>query len=353
MILKLLREEQPAHIAVVFDAPGKTFRDEIYAEYKATRPPMPDDLRAQVQPILDAVEAMGLPLLQVEGVEADDVIGTLCAQAEQDGLDVLVSTGDKDLAQLVNDKVTLVNTMNDRGWTATRSRRSSTSIPEQIVDYLALVGDSSDNIPGVPKVGAKTAAKWLNLYDSADGIVEHAEDIKGKVGESLRDNVEQLRLSRDARDDPHGCRTRRRHRRSRSQRRPIPTRCANSTATTNCARCCVNSTRPTTTPSSAPTPRTDRRRLRNRADLESLRALAQEDRQSAELTAFDTETNSLDYMKAEIVGLSLRGRQRRGLLRAGGARLPRGTGPAAARRGTRETEALARGRRARRKSATT
>ena len=196
MILKLLREEQPSHVAVVFDAPGKTFRDDIYAEYKATRPPMPDDLRSQVQPILDAVEAMGLPLLRIPGVEADDVIGTLCAHAEKQGLRVLVSTGDKDLAQLVTDNVTLINTMND-----TRTDRDGVKAkfdvwPEQIIDYLALVGDSSDNIPGVPKVGPKTAAKWLNEYGTAEDLVEHGEEIKGKIGESLRDNVDSLRLSK-------------------------------------------------------------------------------------------------------------------------------------------------------------
>jgi DNA polymerase-1 len=154
MILKLVREEQPAHIAVVFDAPGKTFRDDIYDEYKATRPPMPDDLRSQVQPILDAVEAMGLPLLRVTGVEADDVIGTLCKQAEEKGLSVLVSTGDKDLAQLVTDKVTLINTMDDSRMDREAVKAKFDVWPEQIVDYLSLVGDSSDNIPGVPKVGA-------------------------------------------------------------------------------------------------------------------------------------------------------------------------------------------------------
>ncbi len=197
MILKLVREEQPARIAVVFDAPGKTFRDDLYAEYKATRPPMPDDLRAQVAPILDAVRAMGLPLLQVDGVEADDVIGTLCAEAAKRDLDVLVSTGDKDLAQLVTDRVTLINTMDDSRLDRDGVKTKFDVWPEQFVDYLALVGDSSDNIPGVPKVGPKTAARWLNEYDSADGIVEHGEEIKGKIGESLRDNVDSLRLSRE------------------------------------------------------------------------------------------------------------------------------------------------------------
>ena len=197
MINKLVREQPDAHVAVVFDAPGKTFRDDIYADYKATRPPMPDDLRSQVQPILDTVQAMGLPLLQIKGVEADDVIGTLCRQAAAAGQNVLVSTGDKDMAQLVNDKVTLVNTMNESLMDRDGVKAKFDVWPEQIIDYLALVGDTSDNIPGVPKVGAKTAAKWLNLYDTADNIIDKADEIAGKVGESLRASIEQLRLSRD------------------------------------------------------------------------------------------------------------------------------------------------------------
>ena len=197
MINKLVREEPAERIAVIFDAPGKTFRDELYAEYKANRPPMPDELRAQVEPLIDAVKAMGLPLLRIEGVEADDVIGTLCQQGAESGLRVLVSTGDKDMAQLVNEHVTLVNTMTETVLDREGVKAKFEVYPEQIIDYLALVGDSSDNIPGVPRVGAKTAAKWLNEYTSADDIVAHAEDIKGKVGESLRDNIEQLRLSQE------------------------------------------------------------------------------------------------------------------------------------------------------------
>jgi len=195
MINKFARDEPAAHIAVVFDAPGKTFRDDMYADYKANRPPMPDDLRPQVQPLIDAVRAMGLPLLQIEGVEADDVIGTLCRQGTDKALHVLVSTGDKVMAQLVNDNVTLVNTMSGQVLDRDGVKLKFDVYPEQIIDYLALVGDSSDNIPGVPRVGAKTAAKWLNEYPSADAIVESADEIKGKVGESLRDNVKQLRLS--------------------------------------------------------------------------------------------------------------------------------------------------------------
>ncbi len=197
MINKLRREQPTALMGIVFDAPGKTFRDDLYAEYKATRPPMPDELRAQVEPLLQAITAMGLPLLQIDGVEADDVIGTLCHAAAGKKLKVLVSTGDKDLAQLVNDNVTLVNTMNDTVLDRDGVKAKFDVLPEQIIDFLALVGDTSDNIPGVPKVGAKTAAKWLNQYESADGIVDHADEITGKVGESLRENIESLRLSRE------------------------------------------------------------------------------------------------------------------------------------------------------------
>lgn len=196
MLQKLCKEESPELIAVVFDAPGKTFRDALFESYKAQRSPMPDDLRAQLQPLLDCVEAMGLPILRVEGVEADDVIGTLAKRAAQDGVDVLISTGDKDMAQLVTERITLVNTM-----TGSRLDRAGVKTkfdvwPEQIVDYLALVGDTSDNIPGVAKVGPKTAAKWLNEYSTLDNLVANAHAIAGKVGESLRASLDTLELSR-------------------------------------------------------------------------------------------------------------------------------------------------------------
>lgn len=197
MITKLMGEEGTEHFAIVFDAPGKTFRDDIYPKYKANRDAMPEDLRAQIDPLLDTIPAMGLPLLRVEGVEADDVIGTLCRQAANAGMDVLVSTSDKDMAQLVNDKVTLVNTMTGSILDRDGVKEKFDVYPEQIIDWLALVGDASDNIPGVPKVGAKTAAKWLNEYGTAENIIEKAGEIKGKVGESLRDNIDQLKLSRE------------------------------------------------------------------------------------------------------------------------------------------------------------
>ncbi|HKY00061.1 MAG TPA: 5'-3' exonuclease H3TH domain-containing protein, partial [Steroidobacteraceae bacterium] len=174
MLNKLLREEEPELIAVVLDAPGKTFRDELFEAYKAHRPPMPDDLRAQIAPLVEAIPALGLPMLRIEGVEADDVIGTLADRACAAGFEVVISTGDKDMAQLVNDRITLVNTMFDTRLDRAGVKAKFDVLPEQIVDYLALVGDSSDNIPGVPKVGPKTAAKWLAEYGSVDGLVAHA-----------------------------------------------------------------------------------------------------------------------------------------------------------------------------------
>ncbi len=197
MINKLVREQPGACVAVVFDAPGKTFRDEIFAAYKASRPAMPDELRAQIEPILAGIKSLGLPLIRIDGVEADDVIGTLCREVTASGRRVLISTGDKDLAQLVGENVTLVNTMTDTVLDRDGVKAKFDVWPEQIVDYLALVGDTSDNIPGVPKVGPKTAAKWLGEWDNIDRLLEHAPEIKGKVGESLRENLGQLRLSRE------------------------------------------------------------------------------------------------------------------------------------------------------------
>jgi DNA polymerase-1 len=196
MLNKLLKDEDPELIAIVMDAPGRTFRDELFEEYKAHRPPMPDDLRSQTEPLLEAITALGLPLLRMTGVEADDVIGTLAERAAREGFEVVISTGDKDMAQLVNDRITLVNTMFDTKLDRAGVKTKFDVMPEQIVDYLALVGDTSDNIPGVPKVGPKTAAKWLNEHGSVDALVAHAADIAGKVGESLRENLHTLELSR-------------------------------------------------------------------------------------------------------------------------------------------------------------
>lgn len=197
MLRRLQREIAPQRIAVVFDAPGRTFRDDIYDQYKANRDATPEDLSAQFPKIVELVEAMGLPLISVEGVEADDVIGTLAKIASADDSDVLIVTSDKDLAQLVDSRVSLLDTMKNRRMNIAGVEEKFGVPPERIVDYLALIGDTSDNIPGVPLVGPKTAAKWLTQYGSLDGIVEHAEEIKGKAGENLRAHLEQLPMSHD------------------------------------------------------------------------------------------------------------------------------------------------------------
>lgn len=196
MLLKFVKDYQPQCIAVVFDASGKTFRDELFAQYKANRPPMPDDLRSQIKPLLEMIQAQGLPILRIEGVEADDVIGTLACRASKAGKTVLISTGDKDMAQLVNGSITLINTMSNSVLDRNGVKTKFDVFPEQIIDYLALVGDSSDNIPGIEKVGPKTAAKWLNQYQTLDNLVAHAAEISGKVGENLRAGLQTLELSK-------------------------------------------------------------------------------------------------------------------------------------------------------------
>lgn len=195
MIRKLMNEYPDSHLAVVFDAKGKTFRNEIYPEYKANRPSMPDELRSQIAPIHEIVKHMGIPLLIVDGVEADDVIGTLARQATDAKMNVLVSTGDKDMAQLVNEHITLINTMTDSVMDIDGVVDKFGVRPDQIIDYLALVGDTSDNIPGVPKCGPKTAVKWLAAYESLQGVMDSADEVKGKVGEYLRESIAFLPMS--------------------------------------------------------------------------------------------------------------------------------------------------------------
>ena len=195
MIRKLIAEYPDSHIAVVFDAKGKSFRNEIYKDYKANRPPMPDELRSQIEPIHNIIRLMGLPILVVDHVEADDVIGTLATQATAKKMDVLVSTGDKDMAQLVTPHVTLINTMTDTLMDGPGVEEKFGVRADQIIDYLALVGDTSDNIPGVPKCGPKTAVKWLQAFESLNGVMANAESVKGKVGEYLRESLEFLPMS--------------------------------------------------------------------------------------------------------------------------------------------------------------
>ena len=196
MIKKLLEDEAATNFIVVFDAPGKTFRTDLYKEYKATRPPMPDDLKPQIEPIHEIIKAMGLPLVMISNVEADDVIGTLSKKASNKNLPVVVSTGDKDMAQLVNKNITLINTMNHQRLDRDGVKKKFGVYPEQIIDYLALIGDKSDNVPGIPGVGAKTATKWLNEYNTLEKIIEKSNLITGKIGEKLRANIDQLPLSK-------------------------------------------------------------------------------------------------------------------------------------------------------------
>ncbi len=196
MLKSLIKECQPIHIAMVMDAKGKTFRHEMYPEYKANRPPMPDDLRVQLEYLLRIIPALGLPLVSISGVEADDVIGTLSVQAVKDGYHVMIVSSDKDLAQLVNDKVVMVDTMSKTKLDIQGVINKFGIPPDKIVEYLTLMGDSSDNIPGVPKVGPKTAVKWLTEFGSLQKVVENAEQVSGKIGESLRAHLDQLEMSR-------------------------------------------------------------------------------------------------------------------------------------------------------------
>ena len=208
MLNRIMQDQQPDLIAVVMDAPGKTFRDELYTEYKANRPPMPDDLRAQIEPLLTAIQAMGLPLLQIPGVEADDVLGTLAIRAANEGIQTVIATGDKDMAQLVNEHITLLDTM-PRGPSRKPRPMDAAGVvekfevrPDQIIDYLALVGYSSDNIPGVPKVGPKTAVGLLAEFDGIDDILADLDKVaalpirgaKG-VAERIGENKDILGLS--------------------------------------------------------------------------------------------------------------------------------------------------------------
>ena len=196
MLKRLVDDYQPERLGVVFDPKGKTIRNDWYPEYKANRPSMPDELRDQIKPLHEIVQALGFPLIVVDGYEADDVIGTLARRAADEDLDVVISTGDKDLAQLVTDKITLINTMDNSVLDEQGVVNKFGVKPDQIIDYLTLIGDKVDNIPGVPKVGPKTAVKWLSEFDTLDNVLANADQIKGKVGENLREAKEDLPLSK-------------------------------------------------------------------------------------------------------------------------------------------------------------
>ncbi len=314
MLGKLVKETDPARVAVVFDAPGKTFRDELFAEYKAQRPPMPDELRSQVQPLIEAVEALGLPMLRIEGVEADDVIGTLARRAAAADMNVVISTGDKDMSQLVGPKISLVNTMTGTWLDRDGVKTKFDVYPEQIIDYLALVGDSSDNIPGVPKVGPKTAAKWLNQYGSLDEIIAHQQDIAGKVGESLREHVAQLELSRKLAtidcelELPVGPADLRRQDPDVARLRDLYTRLELRSLLRQLSGEALAEPSGVAVPAaSAPAVQAQAQAERDYETVLDEKQLEHwlEQLQQAEAFSFDTETTSLDYMQAAIVGVSV------------------------------------------------
>jgi DNA polymerase-1 len=327
MLLKFVKDVSPRRMAVVFDARGKTFRDDIFSEYKANRPPMPNDLRSQVEPLLAILRAQGLPVLRVEGVEADDVIGTLACRAARAGQQVLISTGDKDMAQLVDASITLINTMSNSVLDRAGVKAKFDVYPEQIVDYLALVGDSSDNIPGIEKVGPKTAAKLLNQYGTLDELIAHVAEIPGKVGENLRAGLATLELSRKlatihtdcdlpvtpaelAPAEPDSAALRELY--TRYELRTLLRQLDAAQPSASAAPSASGATASPGAPAAGaaapnqvvPTALSAvERRYETITEwselerwIESLRA--------APLFAFDTATTSLDYMKAEIVGVS-------------------------------------------------
>ena len=323
MLSKFLKECQPKRLALVFDAPGRTFRDELFAEYKAQRPPMPADLRAQIEPLLAALAAQGLPLLRVEGVEADDVIGTLARRSARDGLRVLISTIDKDMAQLVDESITIVNTMSGTVLDRAGVKAKFDVFPEQIVDYLALVGDSADNIPGIDKVGAKTAARLLAEYGTLENLRAHVGEVSGKVGENLRAGLATLELSRRlatldtdvelpvkaddlVRSPPDLARLRELY--TRYELRSLLRQLDETGAAADDPGRTHAPEAQSSSPSAVSHPPADPSRpprhydtVLTRADLgrwlDKLR--------TAELIAFDTETTGLDYMRAGVVGVSV------------------------------------------------
>ncbi|MFZ0869505.1 MAG: DNA polymerase I, partial [Rhodanobacter sp.] len=327
-MLRSTLKSRPDYLAFVADAPGGTFRDALYDQYKANRPPMPDDLRTQVQPMLAIVGALGFPILCVPGVEADDVIGTLAMQAQALGIEVLISTGDKDLAQLVSPQITLINTMSNTVMDSAGVMDKFGVRPEQIIDFLALTGDTVDNVPGVPKCGPKTAAKWLGEYATLDGVIANADKIGGKIGESLRAALPQLPLSRELvtikTDVPleFAPTDLAQREADTAQLRELYTRYDFKAALKELDSAAVGA-HPVREPATdETTPHTDRAQgalLQASAPDAALSAPGiyelvttqpqldawLEKLRGAELIAFDTETTSIDAMRAEIVGVSL------------------------------------------------
>ena len=323
MLRKLIADYHSDHITVVFDASGKTFRNELYDQYKAHRPPMPDDLRVQIEPLHNLIRAMGLPLIIESGVEADDVLGALAQHAEQQGYDVIISTGDKDMAQLVTDHIILENTMSNTRMDIQGVIDKFGVRPEQIIDYLALVGDTVDNIPGVPKVGPKTAAKWLEQYQTLENLIAHANEIGGKIGENLRASLAQLPLSKQLTtikcdlDLPYGIEDLKQQPMDKAELKNLLAELGFSSwlksldASTEPALSVAEglSTGASTKPVLSPVEADEDKPAKIDSNHETILTephfndwLAQLEK--AELFAFDTETTSLDYSKAQIVGVS-------------------------------------------------
>ena len=324
-MLRTTLKAKPDYVAFVSDASGPTFRNVLYDKYKANRPPMPDELRAQIEPMLAIVGALGFPILRVSGVEADDVIGTLAVEAHKHGIDVLISTGDKDLAQLVRPGVTLVNTMTNTTMDSAGVMEKFGVKPEQIIDFLSLTGDTVDNVPGVTKCGPKTAAKWVAEYGSLDGVVAHADKFGGKIGEYLREALPSLPLSRELvtikTDVPLDASVKDLTLRERdvdalrelfaryefkAALKELDSAAAEAIASTPSPSATVDQA-PIAPARSEAMPSVD---LSHPGHYELVTTQEQFDSwlsrlHDAPLIAFDTETTSLDAMRADIVGLSL------------------------------------------------
>ena len=302
MLKRLLADEDTPYVAVVFDAPGKTFRHQLYREYKANRPPMPNELKVQIAPLFEVIRAMGLPLIIESDVEADDVIGTLTYLAQAQGFQVVISTGDKDMAQLVNDQVSLVNTMTNKVMDIQGVQDKFGVLPEQIIDYLALMGDTVDNIPGVPKVGPKTAAKWLNEFETLEQVMASAESIKGKVGENLRASLDQLLLSKTL--TTIKCDLQLSYVMDDLKQQPLDTGLLKQLVT---ALGFVSWSKKL---AEQPVLKQELSEpLNNAVDYETIYTEQRFDYwlnqlQAATLFSFDTETTSLNYLQAEVVGVS-------------------------------------------------
>ena len=302
MIRKLQKDYADSKIVVVFDAKGKTFRNDLYSEYKANRPPMPDDLRVQIQPIHDIIQAMGLPLLVIEGVEADDVIGTLALEASEKGIETIISTGDKDMAQLVTEHVTLMNTMTDTFMDVPGVSEKFGVRPDQIIDYLALMGDKVDNIPGVEKCGPKTAVKWLDAYGTLKGVMENADQVKGKVGENLRSALDQLPLSYELATIK--CDVELEMSLEDIQVKPVDSAALLSYFTEYEFKTWSKELSTGKTEAIKPVKATVDRSLYTILSTETELTNYIEKLKAAPYFAFDTETTSLSYMQASIVGVS-------------------------------------------------